>query len=82
MNLPSSTDACVDGFGAVCGTQWFHGTWTAEQDRLAQDDSIARDSMPQGAPCNCGSSVDLGCALNEKARHLFHRLYASGPGVS
>jgi hypothetical protein len=44
--LQPHTDACVDGFAAVCGTQWFHGTWTADQHELAQDDSMARDSMP------------------------------------
>ena len=44
--LQPHTDACVEGYAAVCGTQWFHGTWTAEQHRLAQDDSMLRDSMP------------------------------------
>ena len=44
--LQPHTDACVEGYAAVCGTQWFHGTWTAEQHRLAQDDSMSRDSMP------------------------------------
>jgi hypothetical protein len=44
--LQPHTDACVDGYAAVCGSQWFHGTWTPDQQRLAQDDSMARDSMP------------------------------------
>ena len=44
--LQPHTDACVQGYGAVCGTHWFHGRWTAEQQRLAQDDSMDRDSMP------------------------------------
>jgi hypothetical protein len=44
--LQPHTDACVEGYGAVCGTQWFHGTWTAEHQRLARDDSMDRDSMP------------------------------------
>jgi hypothetical protein len=44
--LQPHTDACVEGYGAVCGTHWFHGTWTVEQQLLAQDDSMDRDSMP------------------------------------
>ena len=42
----SFTDACVEGYAAVCGTEWFHATWTEEQQRLAQDDDMSRDSMP------------------------------------
>ena len=26
--LQPHTDACVEGYAAVCGTQWFHGCWT------------------------------------------------------
>ena len=44
--LQPHTDACGEGYAAVCGTQWFHGKWTAEQHSLAQDDSMSRDSMP------------------------------------
>jgi hypothetical protein len=44
--LQPHTDACVEGYGAVCGTHWFHGTWTAEHQQLARDDSMDRDSMP------------------------------------
>ncbi len=44
--LQPHTDACVEGYAAVCGAEWFHGTWTAEHHRLAQDDSMTRDSMP------------------------------------
>jgi hypothetical protein len=44
--LQPHTDACVEGYAAVCGTEWFHATWTEEQQRLAQDDDMSRDSMP------------------------------------
>jgi hypothetical protein len=30
----------------VCGTEWFHGRWTAEHEQLARDGGLARDSMP------------------------------------
>jgi hypothetical protein len=44
--LQPHTDACVEGFAAVCGRDWFHARWTAEQQRLAQNDNMSRDSMP------------------------------------
>ena len=40
------TDACVDGFAAVTGTQWFQRRWTDEQEAAARDSDMARDSMP------------------------------------
>jgi Reverse transcriptase (RNA-dependent DNA polymerase) len=44
--LQPHTDACVDGYAGVCGREWFHGQWTKEQQQLAQDASMSRDSMP------------------------------------
>jgi hypothetical protein len=44
--LQPHTDACVEGYAAVCGTQWFHRRWTAEQEHLARDGGLSRDSMP------------------------------------
>ncbi len=44
--LQPHTDACVEGFAAVCGTQWFHGRWSPEQELAARDASMDRDSMP------------------------------------
>ena len=38
------TDACVQGYGAICGTHWFAGKWTAEEEQAAARDK--RDSMP------------------------------------
>ena len=44
--LQPHTDACVHGYAAVCGTSWFHATWTEQQELLARDDAMGRDSMP------------------------------------
>jgi hypothetical protein len=44
--LQPHTDACIEGYAAVCGTEWFHDRWTREQQQLAQDASMSRDSMP------------------------------------
>jgi hypothetical protein len=44
--LQPHTDACVEGYAAVCGTQWFQRRWTPEQEVAARDDSMSRDSMP------------------------------------
>jgi hypothetical protein len=44
--LQPHTDACVEGYAAVCDRQWFHGRWTSEQSLLAQDGAMGRDSMP------------------------------------
>jgi hypothetical protein len=44
--LQPHTDACVEGYAAVCGTQWFHGRWTPEQELAARDATMDRDSMP------------------------------------
>jgi hypothetical protein len=44
--LQPHTDACVEGYAAVCGTQWFHGRWTPDQEHAARDSTMARDSMP------------------------------------
>ena len=45
--LQPHTDACVEGFAAVCGSAWFHARWTEQQEHIARDgDSLARDSMP------------------------------------
>jgi hypothetical protein len=40
------TDACVSGYGAVCGSSWFHGRWSSELESLAQEGTHSRDSMP------------------------------------
>lgn len=45
-SLQPHTDACNSGYGAVCGRQWFHAQWSPEQQRLAEEDTISRDSMP------------------------------------
>jgi hypothetical protein len=45
--LQPHTDACVEGYAAVCGSAWFHARWTEQQERIARDsDALARDSMP------------------------------------
>ena len=44
--LQPHTDACVEGFAGVCGTQWFQGQWTPEQELAARDATMGRDSMP------------------------------------
>jgi hypothetical protein len=44
--LQPHTDACVEGYAAVCGKEWFHARWTEGQRQLAQDASMTRDSMP------------------------------------
>lgn len=44
--LQPHTDACGEGFAAVVGTHWFHQRWTAEQQSMAQDSDMSRDSMP------------------------------------
>lgn len=44
--LQPHTDACNIGYGAVCGTQWFHSRWTKEQQEMSEDGTISRDSMP------------------------------------
>lgn len=44
--LQPHTDACNSGYGAVCGRQWFHAQWTPEQQQLAEEGTISRDSMP------------------------------------
>jgi hypothetical protein len=44
--LQPHTDACVEGYAAVCGTQWFHGRWSPEQELAARDATMGRDSMP------------------------------------
>jgi hypothetical protein len=44
--LQPHTDACVEGYAAVCGRQWFHGRWTPEQELAARDATMDRDSMP------------------------------------
>ena len=44
--LQPHTDACVHGYAAVCGRSWFHATWTEQQEQLARDDGMGRDSMP------------------------------------
>jgi hypothetical protein len=38
------TDACKEGYGGLCGTQWFAGTWTPEQRSAAW--RAKRESMP------------------------------------
>jgi hypothetical protein len=44
------TDACTNGFGAICGRHWLHGTWSHrhELDSRTNDSSerAKRDSMP------------------------------------
>jgi hypothetical protein len=40
------TDACTEGYGAVCGRQWFHGEWTEEQQRWSEEGTHDRESMP------------------------------------
>ena len=44
QSLHIYTDACVTGYGAVCGSQWFQGLWSPEQEAEAVRDQ--RDSMP------------------------------------
>jgi hypothetical protein len=44
--LQPHTDACVEGYAAVVGTQWFQGRWTPDQELAARDASMNRDSMP------------------------------------
>jgi len=44
--LQPHTDACSEGYAAIVGRQWFQQRWTAQQQSLAQDDSMTRDSMP------------------------------------
>lgn len=44
--LQPHTDASNDGYGGICGTQWFHGRWTLEQQQMAEEGTITRDSMP------------------------------------
>lgn len=44
--LQPHTDACMEGYGAVCGNQWFHGQWTDEQQVISSEDGKKRDSMP------------------------------------
>lgn len=44
--LQPHTDACNTGYGAVCGRQWFHDQWNTEQQQMAEDGTINRDSMP------------------------------------
>jgi hypothetical protein len=44
--LQPHTDACVEGYAAVCGTAWFHGRWSPAEELAARDDSMGRDSMP------------------------------------
>jgi hypothetical protein len=44
--LQPHTDACVGGFAGVCGTEWFHGQWSPDHERLSRDGGMARDSMP------------------------------------
>jgi hypothetical protein len=39
------TDACVPGYGACCGVDWYSQTWSAEEETTARD-SLKRDSMP------------------------------------
>lgn len=45
-SLQPHTDACNSGYGAVCGREWFHGTWTQEQQQMAEEGTVSRDSMP------------------------------------
>ena len=40
------TDACTEGYGALCGRQWFHGRWTEEQQQWSVDGTTSRESMP------------------------------------
>lgn len=42
--LQLQTDASIHGFGAVHGTEWFHGEWTA--DELQRAHRHKRESMP------------------------------------
>ena len=44
--LQPHTDACVGGYAGVCGTEWFHGQWSSQQEQLSRDGGLARDSMP------------------------------------
>ena len=44
VDLQLETDASVTGYGAVCGTEWFHGEWSA--DELADAQRRTRESMP------------------------------------
>lgn len=44
VKLNLTTDACLTGFGAMCGTKWFAGRWTASQLALAK--RTDRESMP------------------------------------
>ena len=44
--LQPHTDACVEGYAAICGTQWFHGRWSSAQELAARDATMDRDSMP------------------------------------
>lgn len=42
--LEAFTDACVTGYGAICGPDWFAGEWTEEENAAAR--RAERDSMP------------------------------------
>lgn len=44
--LQPHTDACNEGYGAVCGRQWFHSKWNTEQQAMSEVGTISRGSMP------------------------------------
>lgn len=45
-SLQPHSDACTEGYGAVCGTQWFHRRWTEEQQQWSEEGTSSRESMP------------------------------------
>ena len=44
VKLELYTDACLTGYGALCGTRWFQGQWSSDQ--LAAAHRFDRASMP------------------------------------
>ena len=70
--LQPHTDACVEGYAAVCGTQWFHGCWTPEQEDAARDATMSRDSMPWKELFAIVAAAATWGSLWERRKIVFH----------